>query len=57
MYSDEQNVNLGELRYSTGLGLSWQSPIGPLKISIGKAINPKPTDRTQMFQFQIGTGF
>ncbi|NYE22058.1 outer membrane protein assembly factor BamA [Pigmentiphaga litoralis] len=57
VYSDEQNVNLGELRYSTGLGLSWQSPIGPLKISIGKAINPKPQDRTQMFQFQIGTGF
>lgn len=57
VYSDDQAVNLGELRYSTGLGLSWQSPIGPLKISIGKAINPKSTDRTQMFQFQIGTGF
>ena len=57
VYSDEESINLGQLRYSAGIGLSWQSPIGPLKISFGKALNAKPQDRTQMFQFQIGTGF
>lgn len=44
-------------RYSTGFGLSWQSPLGPLQLSYGKALNSKPGDDTQAFQFQIGTGF
>jgi outer membrane protein insertion porin family len=45
------------LRYSTGVGLSWQSPIGPLKVSIGQALNAKDGDKKAAFQFQIGTGF
>jgi outer membrane protein insertion porin family len=44
-------------RYSAGLGLSWQSPLGPLQISWAKALNAKPGDNKQAFQFQIGTGF
>ena len=31
--------------------------ITPLKISYGKPLNAKPTDKTQSFQFQLGTGF
>jgi outer membrane protein insertion porin family len=50
-------IDLGDLRYSTGLGLNWLSPLGPLKLSIGYPINKQPGDRTQRFQFQIGTGF
>jgi outer membrane protein insertion porin family len=44
-------------RYSAGVGLSWQSPLGPLQLSYGKPLNAKPGDDTQSFQFQIGTGF
>lgn len=44
-------------RYSAGVGLSWQSPLGPLQISYGRALNAKPGDDKQAFQFQIGTGF
>lgn len=44
-------------RYSAGLGLSWQSPLGPLQISYAKPLNSKPGDDSQSFQFQIGTGF
>lgn len=44
-------------RYSAGLGFSWQSPIGPLEISYGRALNAKPGDDKQAFQFQIGAGF
>jgi outer membrane protein insertion porin family len=46
-----------ELRYSTGIGISWISPIGPIKLSYGKALNASVTDRVQSFQFQLGTGF
>jgi outer membrane protein insertion porin family len=45
------------LRASTGIGLSWISPVGPLKLSWGKPIRYAPTDRIQRFQFQIGTAF
>jgi outer membrane protein insertion porin family len=50
-------VNLSELRKSYGFGLSWISPLGPLKFSYALPINDKPDDRLQRFQFQIGTAF
>jgi outer membrane protein insertion porin family len=50
-------IDLSDMRYSTGLGLNWLSPLGPLKLSVGFPINKQPGDRTQRFQFQIGTGF
>ncbi len=44
-------------RFSAGVGLSWQSPIGPFQLSWGHALNAKQGDDKQAFQFQIGTGF
>lgn len=53
----DEKVTVSNLRYSAGVGISWVSPIGPLKLSFGKAINAKDADLTQPFQFQLGTGF
>jgi len=50
-------INLSDVRKSAGFGLSWISPLGPLKFSYGKVINKKPEDLLQTFQFQIGTAF
>ena len=50
-------IDFGQLRYSAGIGLSWISPLGPLQLSFAKPLNAKPGDNTQIFQFQIGTGF
>jgi outer membrane protein insertion porin family len=44
-------------RYSTGLGVAWNSPIGPLKFSYGVPLNKKEGDKIQHFQFQVGTVF
>lgn len=44
-------------RFSTGVGLSWQSPIGALQVSYGKPLNSQSGDSKQAFQFQIGTAF
>ncbi|NYT77287.1 outer membrane protein assembly factor BamA [Alcaligenaceae bacterium] len=44
-------------KYAAGLGFSWQSPLGPLQLSWGRALNAKKGDDKQAFQFQIGTGF
>lgn len=51
-----QDINL-VLRYSYGVGLSWLSPLGPLKFSYGIPINAQPTDNIQRLQFQVGTAF
>ena len=59
-YWTKQKVKLKDMRVSTGIGLAWLSPLGPLKFSyafpIRKDINGK-TDEIERFQFQIGTSF
>jgi outer membrane protein insertion porin family len=57
VYAEGVKPNFGDMRYSAGLGITWISPVGPLKLSYGKALSPKPGDSLQTFQFQIGTGF
>ena len=52
-----QEISFSDLRYSTGFGVAWISPLGPLKFSIAFPLNDKEDDDTQRFQFQIGTGF
>jgi outer membrane protein insertion porin family len=57
VYGSEDKLSLGELRYSTGISIAWISPIGPLKFSLGKPLNKKDGDKTETFQFQLGTTF
>jgi outer membrane protein insertion porin family len=57
VYQEGQRIRLDQLRYSAGIGLSWISPVGPLKLSYAKPLNAKPGDRLERFQFQMGTGF
>lgn len=53
----DNSIDVGDLRYSAGIGVSWISPIGPIKFSYGKPLNAKDGDKEQAFQFQLGTGF
>lgn len=50
-------VTFDSLRASAGVGMSWLSPVGPLKLSYGAPIQKQPGDRIQNLQFQIGTAF
>ena len=45
------------MRYSTGVAVTWISPVGPLKLSYGIALQPQPQDMLQRFQFTLGTLF
>lgn len=56
-FPDGQNVDLNKLRSSYGVGLSWISPMGPLRFSYGIPVNARPEDKIQKLQFQIGTSF
>ncbi len=57
VWGENESVKLDTLRSSAGVGLSWVSPLGPLKLSYGAPIRKKPEDRIQRLQFQIGTAF
>ena len=57
VWAESQAIRANDLRASAGVGLSWVSPIGPLKLSYGTPIRKQPTDRIQRLQFQIGTAF
>ncbi|MGB7480301.1 MAG: outer membrane protein assembly factor BamA [Burkholderiaceae bacterium] len=57
VFAEGEKMRISDLRYSAGVGISWVSPIGPLKLSYGVPLNAKDTDRKQQFQFQLGTGF
>ena len=45
------------LRVSTGLGISWISPVGPLRIAFAVPVRKQPGDKIERLQFQIGTSF
>ncbi|WP_151634915.1 outer membrane protein assembly factor BamA [Noviherbaspirillum aerium] len=57
VFAEGAKFQVSDLRYSVGAGISWVSPIGPLKLSFGVPLNKKEDDRKQSFQFQLGTGF
>ncbi|WP_089417052.1 outer membrane protein assembly factor BamA [Vitreoscilla filiformis] len=57
VWAENQSMHWGDLRASTGVGLSWISPVGPLKLSYGRPVRYEATDKIQRFQFQIGTAF
>jgi outer membrane protein insertion porin family len=57
VWREGEKITGASLRASAGLGLSWISPMGPLRLSYGKPIRKQRTDRIEKFQFQIGTAF
>ena len=57
LYGDGEKISGDALRYSAGIGLSWISPLGPLRFAIAQPLRKRPGDRIQRFQFQIGTSF
>lgn len=46
-----------EFRYSTGMGIRWYSPMGPLRLEWGKNLNPKDGEASAKWEFSIGTVF
>ncbi|TGD74083.1 outer membrane protein assembly factor BamA [Mangrovimicrobium sediminis] len=51
------DVDLQELRYSVGVGVTWVTGFGPMTFSLAKPINADDADREEVFQFTLGRGF
>lgn len=52
-----KGLNLGDLRYSTGLDIQWLSPLGlGIEVALAEALNPGSTDDTEFFTFNVMAG-
>ena len=54
---DTDLLDPDELRYSTGVGVSWLSPVGALTVSYAIPFNTDAQDEKEEFQFTLGTTF
>jgi len=57
IYGPEEAIQLSDMRSSFGVGVSWISPVGPLRLAFARPIRKFDNDRIQNMQFQIGTSF
>ncbi|HMZ85434.1 MAG TPA: outer membrane protein assembly factor BamA [Giesbergeria sp.] len=57
VYGEEEKMRFSEMRASVGVGLSWISPLGPLRLAYAQPVRKFAGDRIQKLQFQIGTSF
>jgi outer membrane protein insertion porin family len=63
VWADEENLSLGSLRKSVGVGVRWYSPLGPLRLEYGFILDPGPDetrsneDPAGNLEFSIGTTF
>jgi outer membrane protein insertion porin family len=53
----DDSVEIDDLRYSVGAALAWMTPIGPLSFTYSSALNSQAGDKTEGFQFSIGSTF
>ena len=54
---DDDNFDIGDIRYSVGVSGIWVSPFGVISASIAKPFNKEADDQIQTFQFTFGTSF
>ena len=57
IYGPDEAIQLQDLRASVGVGISWISPVGPLRLSVARPIRTLDGDKINSLQFQIGTSF
>ena len=55
-YSDTLDDS-NKIRSAAGIGVNWFTPIGPLNFTFAQPITKATTDKTQTFQFSLGTTF
>jgi len=57
VYGVDDAIQWDGMRASVGVGISWISPVGPLRLAFAKPIRKFDGDKIQTMAFQIGTSF
>ncbi len=50
-------VDTGSVRVSVGVGVSWASPFGPVRLDLAKAVRKEGFDETEILSFGFGSFF
>jgi outer membrane protein insertion porin family len=56
-FREEYLGNSAKPRLSVGVGVNWNSPFGPFRIDVAKALLKEKGDDTKLFSFNVGTQF
>lgn len=56
-YGSGQDLDFSSLRYTTGGGFRWMSPMGLIRLEYGKVLDNKDPEQTGKWEFSIGTMF
>ena len=54
---DSSIEDSNEIRSSAGISANWNSPVGPMNFVFSQTINDVSTDKTETFNFNLGTTF
>ena len=54
---DSSIDNSNKIRSSTGISASWLSPLGPMTFTLSQNLSKASTDKTESFNFSLGTSF
>lgn len=57
VFGPNEDLDVGDLRYSTGIAAVWISPFGALSVSFSSPFNDDEDDETESFQFNLGQSF
>jgi outer membrane protein insertion porin family len=57
IYGPNDAIQVDDMRASVGVGISWISPVGPLRLAFAKPIKQFDGDKIQSLAFNIGTSF
>lgn len=57
IFGPDEVFSVDQFRSSAGVGISWISPMGPLRLAFSTPVRRFDSDRIQSIQFQIGTTF
>jgi len=57
VWGQDDRIRGTDVRIATGVAVSWDSPVGPLRFSFGNPVKKRPDDRVERFQFQLGKIF
>jgi len=56
-FNDDETLSFGDMRTTTGLGVRWMSPFGPIRLEWGYNISPEFDESSSKIEFSMGSMF
>jgi outer membrane protein insertion porin family len=56
-FDEDEDISFSELRTTTGFGVRWVSPFGPIRLEWGYNLSPEFDESNSKIEFSMGTVF